>query len=242
MDLNAAFDARFHEEGIEFTERDVELLQAIDEQRSINRAANALDRSYSRSQQRIVELEETFGALVERQRGGPGGGGSTLTNEAYHLLAEFDCLYAEFTGVAETEETVLSGTIVESEGELATVETSVGPVQAIIPTTTPAVQLAIRADAVTLLAPGTTPDAETTSARNRFHGEVVDIEQGEAIARVILDIGGDVDLAALVTQTSISKLDVTPGDRVIASFKATATRAFPADRLSVSTDEPENSD
>jgi molybdate transport system regulatory protein len=243
MDLNATFDARFSEEGVEFTERDAELLQAIDERHSINEAATALGRSYSRSQQRIVELEDAFevGALVERKRGGSGGGGSTLTDAARRLLADFDCLRAEFAGVAETEETILSGTVVESDRELGTVETAAGPVRAIIPSTTTAVQVVIRADTVTLHTPGTTPKAEETSARNRFRGEVIDIEMGEALARIELGIGNDVRLTALVTRTSVSKLDLSSGEEVVASFKATATRAFPADRFSVSTDR-ENTD
>jgi molybdate transport system regulatory protein len=242
MDLNATFDAQFHEEGVEFTERDAELLQTIDERHSINEAATALGRSYSRSQQRIVELEDAFGggSLVERRRGGPSGGGSILTNEAHRLLADFDCLRAEFTGVAETEETVLSGTVVESNGELGTVETAAGPVRAIIPSTTAAVQVVIRADTVTLHTPGTTPKADETSARNRFRGDVTVIERGEALARIDLDIGNDIHLTALVTQASVSKLNLTPGNEVVVSFKATATRAFPADKHSVSTDEPGN--
>jgi molybdate transport system regulatory protein len=230
MDLNASFDARLNREGVAFTKRDAELLQAIDEQHSINRAADVLDRSYSRSQQRIVTLEDVFGDLVERTRGGPGGGGSSLTTTARRLLADFDCLRAEFTGVAESEETVLSGTVVESDGELATIETAAGPMRAIIPATTPAVQVVIRADTVTLHTPETTPEADGTSARNRFRSTVTDIEAGEAIAHVDLVIGDGVDLAAIVTQASVSKLDLSPGDDVMASFKATATRGFPANR------------
>lgn len=229
MDLHADFEARLEEAGVEFTGRDASLLQAIDEHASLNGAASALGRSYSRSQQRVVELEDVFGPLVERQRGGSGGGGSSLTETARQLLAEFDRLRAEFTGVAEAEETVLSGTVVESDGELATVETAAGLVSAIIPTTTPTVRLSIRADAVTLHAPDTVPESET-SARNRFRSEVVSIEMGESLARVELDIGADTDLTALVTQRSIAMLDLAPGDRVVASFKATATRAFPAKR------------
>jgi molybdate transport system regulatory protein len=229
MDPTADFDARLEESGVRFGERDARLLEAIDEHDSLNKAADALGRSYSRSQQRVVELEDAFGELVDRQRGGSGGGGSTLTETARQLLAEFDRLRAEFTGVAETEETVLSGTIIECDGELATAETAAGPVTAVVPATTPTVRLSIRADAVTLHAPGTEPESGT-SARNRFRGEVVSIETSDVLARVTLDIGADTDLTALVTQTSISLLALTPGDEVVASFKATATRAFPAKR------------
>lgn len=160
MDLHAAFDTRLEEKGMRFTERDVKLLQAIHEHGSLNKAANALGRSYSHSQQRVVELEDAFGPLVERQRGGSGGGGSTLTETARHLLSEFERLRVEFTGVAAAEETVLRGTIVTSNGELATVETAAGSVQAIIPATTSNVRLSIRSDAITLHAPGTIPESK----------------------------------------------------------------------------------
>lgn len=227
MDLHADFDARLDKAGVRFTGHDAGLLQAVHEHGSLNKAADALGRSYSRSQRRVVELEDAFGPLVDRQRGGTGGGGSSLTETAHQLLREFDRLEVEFTGVAEVEETVLSGTIIDCEGELATVETAAGPIQAIVPTTTPDVRLSIRSDAVTLYAPESVPESKT-SARNQFQSEIVSIETGETIARVVLDIGADTDLTALLTQTSIATLDIAPGDEVVASFKATATRAFPA--------------
>ncbi|WP_049996152.1 TOBE domain-containing protein [Halococcus sediminicola] len=227
MDLDAGFDAQFDKSGVGFDERDAALLRAIDDHGSLNAAADALGRSYSRSQRRVVALEEAFGPLVARKRGGSGGGGSSLTEAAHDLLAAFDRLRAEFTGVAEVGETVLSGTVADRDGELATVETLAGSVRAIVPATARDVRLAVRADAVTLHAPGATPESET-SARNRFRGTVVDIDGGDALARVALDVGTDTRLLALVTRESIATLDLAPGDDALASFKATATRATPA--------------
>jgi molybdate transport system regulatory protein len=227
MDHDVEVDARLDREGVRFAARDAELLWAIREQGSLNAAANALGRSYSRSQQRVVELEDAFGQLVERQRGGSGGGGSSLTETAEALLAEFERVEAEFSGVAEVAETVLAGTVVEREGELGTVETEAGLVRALVPAGAERVCLAVRADAITLHAPESVPESET-SARNRFAGEVHDIVAGEAVARVVVDIGADTDLTVLVTRTSIDTLALAPGDPVVASFKATATRAYPA--------------
>lgn len=227
MDLDAAFDTQLDKAGVRFTERDVELLRAIHEHGSLNRAASALGRSYSRSQQRVVELEEAFGRLVDRRRGGSGGGGSSLTETADHVLAEFERLEAEFTGVTEVSETVLRGAVVETDGELGAVETAAGLVRAIVPPATSDVRLAIRADAITLHPVGSVPETET-SARNQFRGEVREIIMGDALARVVLDVGADTDMTVLVTQTSIDTLDLTRGDTVVASFKATATRAYPA--------------
>jgi molybdate transport system regulatory protein len=227
MDLDAGFDAQLGRAGVGFDERDAALLRAVDEHGSLNAAADALGRSYSRSQRRVVELEEAFGPLVARERGGVGGGGSTLTEPARDLLAAFDRLRAEFTGVTETEETVLTGRVVKRDGELATVETPAGTVRAIVPAGSSHVRLAVRADAVTLHTPGALPEHET-SARNRFRGAVVAVESGDALARVALDIGTDTRMVALVTRESIATLALAPGDEAVASFKATATRAVPA--------------
>jgi molybdate transport system regulatory protein len=228
MDVDVDVDATLDREGVRFAERDVELLRAVHEHGSLNAAAAELGRSYSRSQQRIVELEEAFGELVTRQRGGAGGGGSSLTDTAETLLAEFDRLEAEFTGVTEVEETVLRGTVAERNGELGTVETGAGPVRAIVPPGVRDVRLAIREDAITLHEADGVPES-ATSARNHFEGAVRTVQRGDALARVLVDVGADADLTVLVTQRSAETLGVGPGDTVVASFKATATRAYPAD-------------
>jgi len=87
------------------------------------------------------------------------------------------------------------------------------------------VQVSIRADAVTLHEPSDSPSGEATSARNRFEGQVVALDRGEAIIHVTIDIGSDDQLFALVTDDSRRRLWLSPGETVVASFKATATRA-----------------
>jgi len=224
MEFSTEFDARIGQGDVTLTARDVELLRAIDNHGSINAAATALGRSYSRAQQRIVELEEAFGDLVVRTRGGSGGGGSQLTDSARRLLSRYDRLRAEFSGVAETAETVLTGRIVERDGELATVETPAGVVRALVPPNGDEVRLTLRADAVTLQSPSRSPDADRTSARNRLEGTVLTVDAGEAVALITVDVGGDVTLSALVTDASVEKLRLHRGTPVVASFKATATR------------------
>jgi len=226
--MDAGFEAHLRADGVEFDTEDAELLRTVDEAGSLNRAADDLGRSYSRAHQRLTALEDALGPLVVRERGGSGGGGSELTDEARELLARFERLRTEFTGTAEVEETVLSGRVVAREGELATVETSAGRVRALAPEAdTDAVQVAVRADAVTLHAPEDAPDAGATSARNRFLGTVIAIDVGERVARVLVDANEDATLAALVTTSSVETLDLRAGLEVVASFKATATRASP---------------
>lgn len=208
-------------------ERDVEALRGIAEHGSMHRAAGELGRSYARIQQRVTELEEALGPLVVRERGGSGGGGSTLTAGARQLLARFDRLRAEFAGLSRAEESVLPGTVVERAGQLGTVETAAGTVRAVVSADGEAVQVSIRSDAIGLTAPDEAPLPAETSVRNRFRGTVERIDAEGGIARVTVDVGAEAPVRALVTRTSLDRLDLCEGDAVVASFKATATRAVP---------------
>ncbi|RBI59917.1 molybdenum-binding protein [halophilic archaeon] len=211
-------------------ERDVEALRAIDEYGSMNQAASALGRSYARIQQRISALEETLGPLVTRQRGGEGGGGSELTGNARELIARFERLCAEFSGLARSEESVFSGTVIEQVDVLGLIETEAGVVRGIISGDADAVQVSIRSDAVALTTPAEAPQPTDTSVRNQFRGIVSEIKCEGGIAHVTVDVGAETPLRTLVTQTSLDKLSLAVGDAVVASFKATATRAIPTPR------------
>jgi len=228
--MEAGFDAQLRADTVEFTRKDASLLEAVDEIGSIHRAAGELGRSYSRSHQRITALEDAFGTLVERQRGGSGGGGSTLTESARELLSRFDRLRTGYSSVAETTEAVLDGTVVTRTGELGTVTTAAGRVRAIVPANTDTVQVGLRADTVTLHDPDETPTESATSARNRFDGHVRSIDRGEAISLVSVGVGAEDPLCALVTEDSRERLELEPGRQIVASFKATATRATPRQR------------
>ncbi|OLZ41389.1 molybdenum-binding protein [Natrinema saccharevitans] len=209
---------------------DVAMLRAIDDRGSLSGAAEALERSYPRLQQRVVELEDAIGPLVERTRGGAGGGGSSLTDRARDLLARFDRLVAAYEGVARVDETVLSGPVVDRDGELATVATDAGEVLAVVPSEAATASVTVRSDAVSLHAPDEVPRAEGTSVRNRFPGTVSWHEAGDAVARVGIDLetdegdADDAELVALVTRRSVDALGLEPGRSIVASVKATAAR------------------
>jgi molybdate transport system regulatory protein len=226
--MDAGFDARLRAGDVAFDERDASLLRAVDDAGSLNAAADDLGRSYSRAHQRLTDLEDAFGSLVERQRGGASGGGSTLTPRAHELLARFDRLRAGYSSVAETAEAVLAGTVEDRDGELGTVSTAAGRVRALVPPAADDVQVSLRADTVTLHDPADVPDEGATSARNRFAGEVTAVDRGEVVSRVTVDVGADAPVFALVTEESYERLSLAVGAAVVASFKATATRATPA--------------
>ena len=90
------------------------------------------------------------------------------------------------------------------------------------------VQVAFRSDAVTLHAPDGAPEDAETSARNRFRGAVVGVDRGDGTALVRIDVGAADPLAVRVTETSLDALGLDPGTAVVATFKATATRATAA--------------
>ena len=222
--MDPSFEAQLQEDEITFDERDAALLEAIREEGSLNLAAQSLGRSYSRSQNRLDELEDAFGTLVERTRGGAGGGGSQVTEEGETLLVRFERLETGYAAVAEVTETVIEGTVTDRDGEIAEIDTAAGPIRALVPPGSDQVQIGIRADAVTLHDPAEAPDAAGTSARNRFEGRVESVTAGENVGQVAVDIGAGTPLRALVTARSRERLGLDAGRTVVATFKATSAR------------------
>lgn len=229
MTLRKDFQTHLSVGDVTVTDRDIEMLRAIDQYGSMHRAAEELGRSYPHLQRRLVEIEAAAGDLTERSRGGKGGGGTTLTPAARDLTRQFSRLRAELHGVASVTESVLSGTVTDRDGEIATVETDAGPVAALVPEDATSVEVCIRSDAVVLRNPDGDTGTVETSLRNELTGTVTAVDTGDAVAQVTvrLDCAGDEnspELVALVTETSRSSLALEPGRAVVASFKATAAR------------------
>ena len=245
--MDAGVEARLQAGGVTFGAADTELLWAVADHGSVSGAAESLGRSRARALNRLEELEDAFGSLVERRRGGADGGGSRLTADARTLLARFDRLQAALSGTAGVPETVLEGRVVDRDGEVGVIETDAGTVRALLvdnaptggPSATEAppdvdpgarVQVSVRADAVTLHDPADAPRGGATSARNRCSGTVTQLDAGEAIAHVSVDVGAGDPLRALVTEDSLERLGLEAGTAIVAAFKTTATRATPIRR------------
>lgn len=210
---------------VEFDDRDAALLREVDRTGSVARAASTLGRSRARALDRIETLEEAFGPLVDRHRGGSDGGGSRLTDPAAELLSRFDRLQAALSAAATVPETVLQGPVEAVDGELAAVETDVGPVWGRHAGVAVGriVQARIRADAVTVLTPDADRAPHETSARNRLEGVVTDVDAGETVSTVGVKTGG-ATVRALVTVGSVDRLGLSAGRTVLVTWKATATR------------------
>lgn len=227
MSPRKAFETRLAVGDVTVTDRDVEMLRAIDRHGSMHRAADELGRSYPHLQRRLVEIEDAAGRLTERRRGGEGGGGTVLTSAATDLIRQFTRLRAELDGVASVTESVLPGTVSDRDGEIATVETAAGTIRALVTADATEIDVCVRSDAVVLQRPGGPSDGPETSLRNELAGTVTDVAAGDAIATVTVALSGDAELVALVTCESVAALDLSDGAPVVASFKATAARGVP---------------
>lgn len=219
----------------EFDARDAALLRAVHETGSVAGAAAELGRSRARALSRIETLEDAFGRLVDRRRGGSGGGGSRLAEAGRELLGRYDRLQAVLAATASVPETVLDGRVASVDGELADVDTAVGAVRGLHggpgdadddrrgTAVGDAVQVRIGADAVTIYTGDVDVDPDATSARNRLKGEVIGIDAGETVSTVEVAVEG-VAFRVLVTAESAERLDLDAGDDVAIRWKATATR------------------
>jgi molybdate transport system regulatory protein len=214
---------------IEFDARDAALLREIGDTGSVAKASTNLGRSRARDLSRIEALEEAFGELVKRRRGGSGGGGSQLTENATRLLKRYDRLRAALTATAQVPETVLDGTVTATSGELAEVTTDVGTVWGLHDGAAvgDTVQLRIGADAITALDPTDSPSPDSTSARNRRSGRVTEVERGETVFTIGVDIEGVV-FRVLLTADSAGRLELREGRELVVTWKATATQLVPA--------------
>ncbi|MEF8812826.1 MAG: TOBE domain-containing protein [Halovenus sp.] len=218
-------DAALVRDGVEFDARDVRLLREIGETGSVANASTNLGRSRAQDLSRIEQLEEAFGPLVDRRRGGSGGGGSQLTENARQLLSQYSRLQAALTATAQVPETVLQGTVRSVSGELATVTTDVGSVRGLHSGVDAGDDLQVRvgADAITVLDPTDDPEPDSTSARNRFRGTVSRMDTGDTVCTLSVAVER-VNFKSLVTNDSAARLGLQAGRNVILTFKATSTR------------------
>jgi molybdopterin-binding protein len=59
------------------------------------------------------------------------------------------------------------------------------------------------------------------SARNQLPATVKSVQHGDIMAEVVLELAGGTELVAAITQSSAERLNVKPGDTVLAVVKAT---------------------
>ncbi|WGI17985.1 TOBE domain-containing protein [Methanonatronarchaeum sp. AMET-Sl] len=228
MKKEAKVEVYIKSKNTKFKTKDLELLKSIKKEGSINKAAEKLGRSYSHSQKRIDELENAFGKLITRQRGGLNGGGSKLTSIASELIQTLENKITDLAITANTEITEINGEIKNTEGDLAEIKTSIGTLKTRKNPwmeTGKKTRVLIRADTITLLEPN---KKQKTSALNTIEGIVTDIEKPETKGTVTIKLKtNNNEIKAIVTKNSLKNLNITQGKKLAATFKATATKAIP---------------
>jgi molybdate transport system ATP-binding protein len=119
-------------------------------------------------------------------------------------------------------ETALAGQIVESCGELATVDVQGVRLHALaVEGIGPDVFVCIRGEDIVL----ERGEAGATSARNRLRGRVTEVAALGALTRIGLDCG--FPLSAVVTRAAVDDLQLGPGVSIAASIKAGAVHLVP---------------
>ncbi|RZN62641.1 MAG: LysR family transcriptional regulator [Methanonatronarchaeia archaeon] len=215
-----------------FRQKDAELLRAIEKHGSINKATEKLGRSYSHQQKRIDELEMAFGKLIERQRGGRHGGGSKLTKRARGLIKTLENKLADLSATAGTEITQIKGKVKSIDSDLVDVETAIGSLKVTREgwmQEDQETRILIRADTITLQELG---EKTLSSARNHVEGAVERVKHHEDKAEVTVYLQKNNEtLKATLTRDSVNKLDIKPGKKLYATFKATATKAIPIKQI-----------
>lgn len=126
---------------------------------------------------------------------------------------------AAFVGV----ETLVPGKVVRSQNGRVIVQAegllleAVGEIEA-----GRSVLFCLRPEDVTLWRQESQP---ASSARNRLPGRIERLTPHGPLVHVSLDCG--IPLIALITRASAEEMDLAPGDRIVASFKATAAHLIP---------------
>jgi len=64
------------------------------------------------------------------------------------------------------------------------------------------------------------PDSPQTSSRNRLHGEIKRINQGNISAEIVLELADGTEVCALITDESVKALKLVVGDKIWVLFKA----------------------
>ena len=78
----------------------IELIKAINEQGSIHKAAKSLNMSYSHAADLINELNDILGVeILEKVRGGIGGGGTKITKEGMNLVKQYEEINSQILDV-----------------------------------------------------------------------------------------------------------------------------------------------
>jgi molybdopterin-binding protein len=59
------------------------------------------------------------------------------------------------------------------------------------------------------------------SARNTLKGTIIDIQKGQIMAKVVIDLGNGQKISSVITSEGVDELDLKVGDQAYAVIKST---------------------
>ena len=171
----------------------IELLEAIDREGSITRAAKAVPMSYKAAWDAIDAMNNLSDrALVERRIGGRQGGGTRLTDAGRQLIGVYRALEREQQNALERLQPTLDAARPGPPADARQMQATLR-------------RLSLR-----------------TSARNQFVGRVEHLSVGRLGVEVIIALDEQTRIAASVTRDSAKALGLALGSPVLALVKASS--------------------
>lgn len=235
-------------------EKRIELLKAIKQTGSINKAADLVPMSYKSAWEAVEAMNNlSISPIVTRETGGAGGGGTTLTQYGENLLTTYSLLKEEQRKFIENLNRITdlnSGTLktikrlsmqISARNQIiGTIEKiSLGAVNAEIQMklksgksivsiiTNSSVEnlgLAINDEVVAVIKSSNVLLSTQTnlklSARNSLNGNIEEINIGSVNAEVVVNIGNEDKIVAIVTINSIENMGLKVGASVDVIIKA----------------------
>ena len=235
-------------------EKRIELLKAIKQTGSINKAATLVPMSYKSAWEAVEAMNNlSISPIVTRETGGAGGGGTTLTQYGENLLTTYSLLKEEQKKFLENLNRITdlnSGTLktirrlsmqISARNQIiGTIEKiSLGAVNAEIQMklksgksivsiiTNSSVEnlgLAINDEVVAVIKSSNVLLSTQTnlklSARNSLNGNIEEIIIGSVNAEVVVNIGNEDKIVAIVTTNSIENMGLKVGASVDVIIKA----------------------
>ncbi|MGE4318922.1 MAG: TOBE domain-containing protein [Deferribacterales bacterium] len=201
----------------------IKLLELVQETGSIKKAAERIKMSYKAAWDSINSLNAVFGTpLVDRQTGGKGGGGTTLTKTGKDLIKtynHFSRLHMMYLNTMVNSNKIL-GKVDSVEQTYAMITTNNGDTIACIKLDE---DLMPGEEVTVFISPRdiilVDSDAFSTSARNILKTEITAVNSSGQYTEAILKTENGTELAVSITANSAQKLGLRPGTHTFALFK-----------------------
>lgn len=208
----------------------IKLLELVQETGSIKKAAESIKMSYKAAWDSINSLNQIYGTpLVERQTGGKGGGGTTLTKTGKDLIKtynHFSRLHMMYLN-AMISSNKITGVVESLENTHVMIKTLGGDTLACIPLDE---DVKIGEEVTIFISPRDIilmdSNTFTASARNILHADVVSAQLNGIYAEAILKTANGTELTVSVTAKSAEKLGLKTGSAIFALFKTASALAM----------------